>query len=347
MDAPYRIRSAVPADAAPLVAIERRCFSDPWSETSFREALESPWTFGFVAQTGRGIAGYLIGREVAGTGEVLNLAVVARFSPALGWPGRSCGPGSTMLRKRRVEEVYLEVRESNHSAQALYLSSGFRPVGQRAAYYRNPKEDALVLWLRARAACVDWNGQSRVTLVEAGLAQPILCAGPPASDARRTLEVHVSRSMNKAILVGNLGADPEVRSTTNGSRVATLSIATSRQWKNQAGEKQEKTEWHRVVFWNTKFSTLADIAERYCKKGDKVYVEGSIEYRSWQDREGQTRYTTEINGRELILLSGKGDGAEAFSAPSKVAAGAAAPKGKEAFDDFPEALDAEDDDLPF
>jgi len=157
----------------------------------------------------------------------------------------------------------------------------------------------------------------------------------------------VSRSMNKAILVGNLGADPEVRSTSNGSRVATLSIATSRQWKNQAGEKQEKTEWHRVVFWNTKFSNLADIAERFCKKGDKVYVEGSIEYRSWQDREGQTRYTTEINGRELILLSGKGDGAETLSAPSKVAAGASAPKGKESFDDFPEALDGEDDDLPF
>jgi single-strand DNA-binding protein len=158
--------------------------------------------------------------------------------------------------------------------------------------------------------------------------------------------------MNKAILVGNLGADPEVRSTSNGSRVATLSIATSRQWKNQAGEKQEKTEWHRVVFWNTKFSNLADIAERFCKKGDKVYVEGSIEYRSWQDREGQTRYTTEINGRELILLSGKGDGAgaESFSAPSKVAAGAAGAagsKGKEGFEDFPEALDAEDDDLPF
>jgi single-strand DNA-binding protein len=157
----------------------------------------------------------------------------------------------------------------------------------------------------------------------------------------------VSRSMNKAILVGNLGADPEVRSTTNGSRVATLSIATSRQWKNQAGEKQEKTEWHRVVFWNTKFSNLADIAERFCKKGDKVYVEGSIEYRSWQDREGQTRYTTEINGRELILLSGKSEGAESFAAPGKVAAAAAAPKGKEGFEDFPEALDAEDDDLPF
>jgi single-strand DNA-binding protein len=159
--------------------------------------------------------------------------------------------------------------------------------------------------------------------------------------------VHVSRSLNKAILIGNLGADPEVRSTSNGSRVATLSVATSRQWKNQAGEKQEKTEWHRVILWNNKGSNLADIAERYCKKGDKVYVEGSIEYRSWQDREGQTRYTTEITARELIMLSGRADGSEAFSSAGKVSAAAAAPKGKESFEDFPEALDAEDDDLPF
>lgn len=159
----------------------------------------------------------------------------------------------------------------------------------------------------------------------------------------------MSRSLNRVTLIGNLGADPEVRSTSNGSRVATLSIATSRRWKNPSGENQEKTEWHRVVLWNTKFANLADIAERFCKKGDKVYVEGSIEYRSWQDREGQTRYTTEINGRELILLSGKGEGAD-VSAPSKAAAGAGAggaAKGKESFEDFPEALDAEDDDLPF
>jgi single-strand DNA-binding protein len=140
----------------------------------------------------------------------------------------------------------------------------------------------------------------------------------------------VSRSLNKVILIGNLGADPEVRSTSNGSRVATLSLATSRQWKNQAGEKQEKTEWHRVVLWNNKGSTLADIAEKYCKKGDKVYVEGSIEYRSWQDREGQTRYTTEITARELILLSGRGDCAESINAATKVsAAPAAAPNAKD------------------
>ncbi len=160
----------------------------------------------------------------------------------------------------------------------------------------------------------------------------------------------MSRSLNKVQLIGNLGADPEVRSTSNGSRVATLSLATSRQWKNQAGERQEKTEWHRVVLWNNRGSGLADLVEKFCKKGDKVYVEGSIEYRSWQDREGQTRYSTEINGREVILLSGRqGEGAEGYTA-SRVGAAAAAPRqeGKdESFEDFPEALDGEDDDLPF
>ena len=146
MDAPYRIRSAVPADAASLVAIERRCFSDPWSETSFREALDSPWSFGLVAHTGKGTAGYLIAREVAGTAEVLNLAVSPE-ARRRGVARALLRAALTFLRRRRVEEVYLEVRESNRSAQALYEGLGFRPVGQRAAYYRNPKEDALVLWL--------------------------------------------------------------------------------------------------------------------------------------------------------------------------------------------------------
>lgn len=157
----------------------------------------------------------------------------------------------------------------------------------------------------------------------------------------------MSRSLNKVTLIGNLGSDPEVRSTANGGRVATLSVATGRRWKGQSGEMQEKTEWHRVVLWNNKGSNLADIAERYCKKGDKVYVEGSIEYRSWQDKEGQTRYTTEITARELILLSGRGgaDG-ESFS-PARASAAAPAAGKKESFDDFPEALDAEEDDLPF
>ena len=112
----------------------------------------------------------------------------------------------------------------------------------------------------------------------------------------------MSRSLNKVTLIGNLGNDPEVRSTTGGSRVATFSLATSRQWNDAAGAKQEKTEWHRCVVWNTKTSNLADIVERYVKKGDKLYVEGRIEYRQWQDKEGQTRYSTEINVRELIML---------------------------------------------
>ena len=146
MDAPYRIRPAVPADAKALLAIERRTFTDPWTEASFQEALSSAWTFGLVAETGRGTVGYLIGREVAGTGEVLNLAV-APESRRRGIAGGLLEAGLAMFRRRKVDEVFLEVRESNRSAQALYLSRGFRAVGQRASYYRNPKEDALVLRL--------------------------------------------------------------------------------------------------------------------------------------------------------------------------------------------------------
>ena len=106
MDAPYRIRSALPADAESLVGIERRAFSDPWSEASFREALTSPWTFGLVAETGRGTAGYLIGREVGGTGEVLNLAVAPEFRRR-GIGGALLGAGLTAFRRRSVDEVFL------------------------------------------------------------------------------------------------------------------------------------------------------------------------------------------------------------------------------------------------
>jgi single-strand DNA-binding protein len=141
-----------------------------------------------------------------------------------------------------------------------------------------------------------------------------------------------------------------VRGTANGGRVATLSLARSRTWKDQAGERQERTEWHRVALWNTRFVNLADIAERCGKKGDKLYIDGSIEYRSWQDREGQTRYTTEINARELILLSARGCGVESSSrSGAEPSASGAAAKGKELFDDFddfPEALDGSDD-LPY
>jgi len=175
----------------------------------------------------------------------------------------------------------------------------------------------------------------------------------------------VSRSLNKVMLIGNLGADPEVRSTSNGSRVATLSLATSRQWTTKAGEKQEKTEWHRCVVWNQGGSGLADVVEKYLKKGDRVYVEGRIEYRSWQDKEGQKRYSTEINVRDMVMLSGRGDGGgggegrrsaaaskgapsgDAGTAGSGAGAGAGAQGKEDSFEDFPEALDEEDDDLPF
>ena len=163
----------------------------------------------------------------------------------------------------------------------------------------------------------------------------------------------MSRSLNKVILIGNLGADQEIRTTNNGSKVATVSLATGRQWTGQGGEKQEKTEWHRVVLWNNKGGNgLADLAEKFMKKGDRIYVEGRIEYRTWEDREKQTRYTTEIIAREVMLLSSKGgggggsEGGGDFSrakAPAKTGA-----EGKpESLDSFPEALDEEDDDLPF
>ena len=158
----------------------------------------------------------------------------------------------------------------------------------------------------------------------------------------------MSRSLNKVTLIGNLGADPEVRSTNNGSRVANLSLATSRQWTGQNGEKQEKTEWHRVICWNNKGAQLADLAEKFMKKGDKIYVEGRIEYRTWEDREKQTRYVTEVIAREVILLSPRGGGGEGAEFARAKAGAKAAPEGKaESLEAFPEALDEEDDDLPF
>ena len=169
----------------------------------------------------------------------------------------------------------------------------------------------------------------------------------------------MSRSLNKVQLIGNLGNDPEVRSTTGGNRVATFSLATSRSWNDASGSRQEKTEWHRCVVWNTKTSQLADIVERYVKKGDKLYVEGRIEYRQWQDKDGQTRYSTEINVRELIMLGGprqggassEHDGEEQRPQSRPRAAAPSAKSGAAAgggdFEDFPGALEDEDDDLPF
>lgn len=154
----------------------------------------------------------------------------------------------------------------------------------------------------------------------------------------------MSRSLNKCLLIGNLGSDPEVRSTTAGKRVASFSVATSRSWTGQNGEKQEKTEWHKCVVWNAKASGLADVVEKYVKKGDRIYVEGAVEYRSWQDKDGQTKYTTEINVRDLVMLGGKNEDA---ARPASSRSVGAAVKPASDFEDFPAALEDSDSDLPF
>jgi len=163
----------------------------------------------------------------------------------------------------------------------------------------------------------------------------------------------MSRSLNKVTLIGNVGQDPEIRAVQNGKRVATFSLATSRTWKGANKETQEKTEWHRCVAWNVGANNqgLADIIEQYVKKGDKIFVEGRIEYRQWQDKENVTRYTTEVQVREILLLGTPRDSSVAnhqsvrgrsngtATSPSSTAAGE--------FADFPDALQDEDDDLPF
>jgi len=162
----------------------------------------------------------------------------------------------------------------------------------------------------------------------------------------------MARGVNKVILVGNLGNDPEVRSTNTGSAIANISVATSESWKDrQTGQQQERTEWHRVVFFNR----LAEIARDYLKKGSKVYIEGSLRTRKWQDQSGQDRYTTEIVASEMQMLDSRGsagmdggfDQSNNYSQPMQQAtpqaaapqqAPQAAPAGS--FDSF-------DDDIPF
>jgi single-strand DNA-binding protein len=111
-------------------------------------------------------------------------------------------------------------------------------------------------------------------------------------------------SLNKVMLIGNLGKDPEVRYTPAGTAVASFSLATSERFKGKSGESEEKTEWHNVVLWGR----LAEIAGEYLTKGKTVYIEGRLQTRKWQDRDGRDRYTTEIVGQTMQMLSGKGDG---------------------------------------
>jgi single-strand DNA-binding protein len=121
-----------------------------------------------------------------------------------------------------------------------------------------------------------------------------------------------SRGINKVILIGNIGQDPEIRYTPAGSAITNISVATSETWKDkQSGQSQERTEWHRVVFFNR----LAEIAGEYLRKGSKVYIEGSLRTRKWQDQQGQDRYTTEIVANEMQMLDGRGATADTGQAP--------------------------------
>jgi len=146
--------------------------------------------------------------------------------------------------------------------------------------------------------------------------------------------------INKVILVGNLGSDPEIRTTTSGQRVANFRLATSRQWTGQDGQRQEKTEWHSIVAW----AKLADICERYLQKGKQVYVEGRLETRSWQDKEGQTRYKTEIVCETMQML-GRPGGVDRNEGDG----GSDSPRGGAPRDESYEPAPAggSDDDLPF
>lgn len=148
-----------------------------------------------------------------------------------------------------------------------------------------------------------------------------------------------SRGINKVILVGRCGQDPESKVTASGSSVTHISIATSESWKDKQGQAQERTEWHKVVFFNR----LAEIAGEYLKKGSKVYIEGSLRTNKWKDKDGNDRYTTEIVAREMQMLDSRSEGAGgvAGSRPTENAAGGQrAPVPPQRFDTF-------DDDIPF
>jgi single-strand DNA-binding protein len=160
-------------------------------------------------------------------------------------------------------------------------------------------------------------------------------------------------SVNKVILIGNLGRDPEIRSTQDGLRICTLSVATSESWRDKAsGERKERTEWHRVVIFNDK---LVEIVEKYLKKGAKIYIEGALQTRKWTDNSGQERYTTEVVLQryrgELTMLDGRGGGsggggyAESPPAEEFAAAGAGSGGGGRAERRAP--VQELDDEIPF
>ncbi len=158
----------------------------------------------------------------------------------------------------------------------------------------------------------------------------------------------MARGINKVILVGNLGNDPEVRYANNGSAIANISVATTESWKDRnTGEQQERTEWHRVVMFNR----LGEIAGEYLKKGSQVYIEGKLQTRKWQDQSGQDRYTTEIVANEMQMLGGRSGGGGGMGGSSDGggynAPAPAAPQNNQPASPQPAPANDFDDDIPF
>lgn len=149
----------------------------------------------------------------------------------------------------------------------------------------------------------------------------------------------MARSLNKVLLIGNVGAEPEIKTTSGGTRFAKVSLATNRTFTDRSGQQQEKTEWHRLTFWDK----LAGLVEQYVHKGDRIYVEGRLEYSQTEDQQGQQRYWTDVIVQDMVLLGGSGTGA----------AGAGFEGGRQQVRRTPPAASApspfeqEDDDLPF
>ncbi len=140
--------------------------------------------------------------------------------------------------------------------------------------------------------------------------------------------------INKVILIGNLGTDPEVRALESGVKVANFNIATNETYKDKNGEKQERTEWHRIVLWRG----LAEIAETYLKKGDRIYIEGRLRTRQWEDKEGVKKYTTEVYGDNMVMLGSKSSDASKGQSPP--------PSDENIPEDDSQSPETEDD-LPF
>jgi len=172
----------------------------------------------------------------------------------------------------------------------------------------------------------------------------------------------MARGVNKVIIVGNIGQDPETKFTTGGAAITNISVATSESWKDkQTGQSQERTEWHRIVFFNR----LAEIAGEYLKKGSKVYVEGALRTRKWQDQSGQDRYTTEIVGNEMQMLDSRSEGDSQGGGHNNAPRQQAAPQQRQqapqqqyqqqqpqqyqqaAPQQAPQGMDSFDDDIPF